>query len=83
MMMAVIFLNIVVKCSFSIPRSLLISMKVLQDFPKIHIELMERLITLVLRYFEERSGVSCRYLSPFLSALMFVLVSNPTVSSTI
>ena len=35
------------------PRSLHISIKDLQDFPKIPIELMDRLINLVLRYFEE------------------------------
>ena len=38
-------------------------MKELQDFPKIPIELMERLMNLTLRYFEERSRVSCMYLS--------------------
>ena len=37
---------------------------------------MDRLINLILRYFEERSRVSCRYLLRFLSALMDILVSN-------
>jgi len=44
---------------------------------------MERLIKLTLRYFEERSRVSCMYLSFFLSAFRLMLVSNPTVSSMI
>ena len=82
-MMAVILPCILFKCCFSIPRSLHISIKDLQDFPKIPIELMDRLINFVLRYFEERSRVSCRYLLRFLSALVVILVSNPTVSSTI
>ena len=59
------------------------SIKDMQDFPKIPIELIDRLINLVLRYFEERSRVSCRYLLRFLSALVVILVSNPAVSSTI
>ena len=58
-------------------------MKELQDFPSIPSELMERLMNLTLRYFEERSRVSCMYLSFFLSAFRLMLVSNPTVSSMI
>ena len=57
------------------------AMKELQDFPKIPSELMERLMNLTLRYFEERSRVSCMYLSFFLSVFRMMLVSNPTVSS--
>ena len=57
------------------------AMKELQDFPKIPSELMERLMNLTLRYFEERSRVSCMYLSFFLSVFILMLVSNPTVSS--
>ena len=45
------------------------AMKELQDLPKIPSELMENLMKLTLRYFEERSRVSCTYLSFFLSAL--------------
>ena len=56
------------------------AMKELQDFPKIPSELMERLMKLTLLYFEERSRVSCKYLSFFLSAFRLMLVSNPTVS---
>ena len=59
------------------------AMKELQDFPKIPSELIERLMNLTLRYFEERSRVSCIYLSFFLSAFRLMLVSNPTVSSMI
>ena len=59
------------------------AMKELRDFPKIPSELMERLMNLTLRYFEERSRVSCMYLSFFLSAFRLMLVSNPTVSSMI
>ena len=59
------------------------AMKELQDFPKIPSELMERLMYLTLRYFEERSRVSCMYLSFFLSVFILMLVSNPTVSSMI
>ena len=59
------------------------AMKELQDFPKTPSELMERLMKLTLRYFEERSRVSCMYLSFFLSAFRLMLVSNPTVSSMI
>ena len=59
------------------------AMKELQDFPKIPSELMERLMNLTLQYFEERSQVSCMYLSFFLSAFRLTLVSNPTVSSMI
>ena len=59
------------------------AMKELQDFPKIPSELMERLMKLTPRYFEERSRVSCMYLSFFLSAFRLMLVSNPTVSSMI
>ena len=36
-----------------------------------------------LRYLEERSRVSCMYLSFFLSAFRLMLVSNPTVSPMI
>ena len=53
------------------------AMKELQDFPKIPSELIERLMNLTLRYFEERSRVSCIYLSFFLSAFRLMLVSNP------
>ena len=42
--------------------------------PKSPVKLMERLRKLILRYFEERSRVSCRCLSRFLSALMFIFV---------
>ena len=59
------------------------AMKELQDFPKTPSELIERLMKLTLRYFEERSRVSCMYLSFFLSAFRLMLVSNPTVSSMI
>ena len=59
------------------------AMKELQDVPKIPSELMERLIKLTLRNFEERSRVSCKYLSFFLSAFRFMLLSHPTVSSMI
>ena len=59
------------------------ALKELQDFPKIPSELMERLMNLTLRYFEERSRVSRMYLSFFLSAFRLMLVSNPTVSSMI
>ena len=59
------------------------AMKELKDFPKIPNELMERLMNLTIRYFEERSRVSCMYLSFFLSAFRLMLVSNPTVSSMI
>ena len=59
------------------------AMKELQDFPAIPSELMERLLNLTLRYFEERSRVSCMYLSFFLSAFRLMFVSNPTVSSRI
>ena len=59
------------------------AMKELQDFPKIPSELIERLMNLTLRYFEERSRVSCIYLSFFLSAFRLMLVSNSTVSSMI
>ena len=59
------------------------AIKELQDFPKIPSELIERLMNLTLRYFEERSRVSCIYLSFFLSAIRLMLVSNPTVSSMI
>ena len=58
-------------------------MKELQDFPKIPSELMERLMNLTLRYFGDRSQVSCMYLSFFLPAFRLMLVSNPTVSSMI
>ena len=47
------------------------TMKELQDFPKIPSELMEKFMKLTLRYFEERSRVSCMYLSFFLSAFRF------------
>ena len=47
------------------------AMKELQDFPKLP----------RLRYFEERSRVSCMHLSFFLSAFILMLVSNPTLSS--
>ena len=59
------------------------AMKELQDFPKIPNELMERLMKLTLRYFGERSRVSCMYFSFFLAAFRLMLVSNPTVSSMI
>ena len=59
------------------------AMKELQDFPKMPSELMERLLKLTLRYFDERSQVSSVYLSFFLSAFRLMLVSNPTVSSMI
>ena len=59
------------------------AMKELQDFPKIPSDPMERLMNLTLRYFEERSRVSCMYLSFFLSAFRLMSVSNPTVSSMI
>ena len=59
------------------------AMKELQDFPKLPSELIERLMNLTLRYFEERSRVSCIHLSFFLSAFRLMLVSNPTVSSMI
>ena len=59
------------------------AMKALQDFPKIPSKLIERLMNLTLRYFEERSRVRCIYLSFFLSAFRLMLVSNPTVSSMI
>ena len=45
------------------------AMKELQEFPKIPSELMERLMNLTLRYFKERSRVSCMYLS-FLIIIM-------------
>ena len=83
MMMAVNFLKAYFKICLSILRSLHMAMNELQDFPKIPSELMERLMKLTLRYFEERSGVSCMYLSFFLSAFILMLVSNPTVSSMI
>ena len=38
-------------------------------------------MNLKLQFFEERSRVSCMYLSFFLSVLRLKLVSNPTVSS--
>ena len=40
-------------------------------------------MNLTIRYFEERSRVSCMYLFFFLSAFRLMLVSNPTVSSMI
>ena len=43
MMMAVIFRNISFKCCFLTSRSLYISMKDAQDFPKTLTQLMERL----------------------------------------
>ena len=52
----------------------------LQHFPKIPSELVERLMNVKLRFFEERSRVSCMHLSFFLSAFRSMLVSNPTVS---
>ena len=48
---------------------------------KLPMKPMEKLINWVLRYFEERLQVSYMYLRRFLPALMFILVSNPTVSS--
>ena len=57
--------------------------KDLLDFPKLPMQLIDRLINVVFRYFEERSRVSCRYILCFLSALMVILVSNPVVSSKI
>ena len=41
--------------------------KEMQDFLKIPSELMERLMNLTLRYFEDRSRGSCTYLSLSLS----------------
>ena len=76
MMMAVILLSIYFKCCFSIPRSLHISIKYLQDFPKIPIELMDWSMNLILWYFEERSRVSCRYLLRFLSASMIQMLKK-------
>ena len=82
-MMAVIFLKAYFNCCVSILRSLHMAMRELQDIPKIPSELMERLMNLTLRYFEERSQVSCAYLSFFLSAFRLMLVSNKRVSSMI
>ena len=51
-----------------------LKVKELKDFRKILSELMERLMKLTLRYFEERSRVSCMYLFFFLSAFRLMLV---------